>query len=80
MSKKLTLNIDDELITFAHSYSRQNGLSISKLFEKYLNSLRSIDQKQELNSKTATLYGLFQDFPIPDKKQLRKEFHEKDCN
>lgn len=31
MQKKLTLNIDDELINFAHTYSRQNGLSISKL-------------------------------------------------
>ena len=80
MPKKLTLNIDDELITFAHSYSEQNGLSISKLFEQYLNRLRSTDQKQELNSKTATLYGLFQDSPIPDKKQLRKAFHEKNSN
>ena len=80
MPKKLTLNIDDELITFAHSYSQQNGLSISKLFEQYLNRLRSTDQRQELNSKTATLYGLFQDSPIPDKKQLRKSFHEKNSN
>jgi len=80
MSKKLTLNIDDELITFAHSYSQQNGLSISKLFEQYLNRLRSTDQNQELNSKTTTLYGLFQDSPIPDKKLLRTKFHEKDSH
>jgi len=80
MSKKLTLNIDDELITFAHSYSRENGLSISKLFEQYLNKLKSTDQKQELNSKTATLYGLFKDSPIPDKKIVRKSFHEKNSN
>ncbi len=80
MPKKLTLNIDDELITFAHYYSEQNGLSISKLFELYLNRLRSTDQKQELNPKTATLYGLFQDSPIPAKKQLRKSFHEKNSN
>ncbi|HOJ98087.1 MAG TPA: DUF6364 family protein [Termitinemataceae bacterium] len=78
MSKKLTLNIDDELISFAHSYSKQNGLSISKLFEQYLYRLRTtIEQPQELNPKTASLYGLFQDSPIPDKKQLRKSFHEK---
>lgn len=80
MSKKLTLNIDDELINFAHSYSKQNGLSISKLFEQYLNRLRSINQKEDLNPKTETLYGLFQDSPIPDKKRLRKIFHEKDLN
>ena len=80
MPKKLTLNIDDELINFAHTYSRQNGLSISKLFEQYLSKLKTTDQKQTLNSKTNTLYGLFQDSPIPDKKQLRKTFHEKSTN
>ncbi len=80
MPKKLTLSIDDELIAFAHSYSQQNGLSISKLFEQYLTRLRMTDQKQELNPKTANLYGLFQDSPIPDKKQLRKTFHEKNSN
>ena len=80
MPKKLTLNIDDDLITFAHSYSRETGMSISKLFEQYLNRLRTTGQKEELNPKTATLYGLFQDSPIPDKKQLRKAFHEKDSN
>jgi len=80
MPKKLTLNIDDELISFAHSYSQQNGISISKLFEQYLVRLRSTEQKQELNPKTANLYGLFQDSPIPDKKQLRKSFHEKSPN
>lgn len=77
MPKKLTLNIDDELINFAHTYSRQNGLSISKLFEQYLSKLKTTDQKHTLNSKTNTLYGLFQNSPIPDKKQLRKTFHEK---
>ena len=80
MPKKLTLNVDDELIAFAHMYSKQNGLSISKLFEQYLNRLRTTDQKQELNQKTANLYGLFQDSSIPDKKQLRKAFHEKNSN
>ncbi len=80
MSKKLTLNIDKELISFAHSYSKQIGLSISKLFEQYLARLRTTEQKQELNPKTANLYGLFQDSPIPDKKQLRKSFHEKSSN
>jgi len=80
MPKKLTLNIDDDLITFAHSYSRETGMSISKLFEQYLNRLRTTGQKEELNPKTAILYGLFQDSPIPDKRQLRKAFHEKDSN
>ncbi len=77
MSKKLTLSVDDELITFAHSYSRQNGLSISKLFEQYLVRLKSINQTKELHPKTDSLYGLFEDNPIPDKSQLRNAFYEK---
>jgi len=80
MPKKLTLNIDDDLITFAHFYSRQNSLSISKLFEQYLLRLKTTNQKQELNPKTTTLYGIFEDTPLPDKKQLRKIFSEKDTN
>ena len=77
MPEKLTLNIDDELIGFAHAYSRQNGLSISKLFEQYLNKLKAHDQIQTLNLKINTLYGIFQDSPIPDKNELRKIFNEK---
>ncbi len=80
MSKKLTLNIDDELISFAHDYSKQNGLSISNLFEQYLIRLKHSDIEKEFNPKTNALYGLFQDSPIPDKKALRKSFHEKDSN
>ena len=80
MAKKLTLSIDDELISFAHNYSKQNGLSVSKLFEQYLVRLKTSDQKKELNPKTAVLYGLFQDTPIPDKKDLRNSFHEKNSN
>jgi hypothetical protein len=77
MQKKLTLNIDDELISFAHTYARQTGSSISKLVEQYLYHLRSIEQKEALDPKTSTLYGLFKDDPIPDKQKLRTYFHEK---
>lgn len=81
MSKKLTLNIDDELISFAHTYSKETGLSISKLFEQYLNNLKTSDSSTtQLNSKTLSLYGLFEDSPIPDKNDLRKSFHEKSTN
>jgi len=80
MSKKLTLNIDDDLISFAHSYSKESGLSISKLFEQYLTNLKTSDSATQLNSKTLSLYGLFEDSPIPDKKEFRKSFHEKSTN
>jgi hypothetical protein len=78
MPKKLTLNIDEELITFAHYYSQKNSLSISKLFEQYLIRLQNTAPKYELHSKTKSLYGVFEDSPLPDKKILRETFFEKD--
>jgi hypothetical protein len=80
MPKKLTLNVDDDLISFIHAYSKRNGVSVSKLFEQYILRLKATNQKSDLNPKTTTLYGLFQDSPIPDKKELRKRFHEKDSD
>lgn len=80
MAKKLTLSIDDELVAFAHAYSQENGLSISKLVEDYLKRLRVSEDTEILNSKTRALYGLFEGAPIPDKKQLREAFHEKSSN
>jgi len=77
MLKKLILSIDEELIGFAHSYSRQNRLSVSKLFERYLVKLQTAEHKNPSNTKTASLYGVFHEEPIPDKKQLREFFHEK---
>jgi hypothetical protein len=80
MSKKLTLNVDDDLISFAHDYSKNVGLSISKLFEQYLLKLKSLNNKEKLNKQTQALYGLFSNMPIPEKNVLRKEFHEKGTN
>jgi len=80
MPKKLTLNIDDKLISFAHTYSKQNGLSISRLFEQYLTRLQTTNQNQDFNPKTNNLYGIFQDLPIPDKKILREQFNEKNTH
>jgi len=34
MDKKLTLNVDEELIKFAHRYSRKTHQSISHLVER----------------------------------------------
>ncbi|MDR1747938.1 MAG: DUF6364 family protein [Spirochaetaceae bacterium] len=80
MSKKLTLNIDDDLITFAHDYSKQNGVSVSKLVEQYLIQLKTVNTDQKLNPKILGLYGIFEDSPLPDKKILREQFYEKDSH
>lgn len=80
MSKKLTLNIEDHLILFAHDYSKHTGVSISKIFENYLAGLKIGTTKKKLNPMVKKLYGSFQNNPISDKKALRKIFHEKNSH
>jgi hypothetical protein len=79
MAKKLTLNVDEEIIAFAHAFSQKNGTTISALFERYLTRLKGEADTAELklHPKTRALLGAFKDAPIPDKKILRRTFHEK---
>jgi len=77
MQKKLTLSIDEKLIIYAHDYSKKSKQSISHLFEEYLKKLQSGEQDAfEFSVKTERLYGTLQE-EVPDKKALRKKFHEK---
>ncbi len=68
MTKKLTLSMDKELITFAHKIAEQTHHSVSGLKQK-----KSISYSKNVSS----LYGLFADVPFPDKKKLRSIFHDK---
>lgn len=77
MQKKLTLSIDDELIQFAHQFAKQSKQSISRIIEEYLNNLRKQSVNPHLSKKAQALHGVFSNENIPDKKELRKNFHEK---
>ena len=77
MNKKLTLNIDEELIKFAHDFSKKTKKSISYVIEQYLKSLKNQAETHDLSEKTSNLYGIFAHHPIPSKKELREYFHEK---
>ncbi len=72
MNKKLTLNIDDELIEFAHNYSKQTGQSISSIVEKYFEKLKENKQVDKLSKSTKELYGILSDKPLSDIKDFRK--------
>ncbi len=80
MNKKLTLNIDDNLIQFAHDYSKKTKQSISSIVEKYFENLKEKKSINNLSQSTNELYGILSDAPLPDKKTMRKEFHEKNIN
>jgi ribosome recycling factor len=83
MQKKLTLSINEDLIKFAHKFSEETNQSISHIVEEYLNELKEQETKpnnKHLNHKIEKLYGAFENEPIPDKKDLRRRFHEKNHN
>ena len=80
MAKKLTLNIDSELIDFAHQYSKETHQSISKVIENFLSDLKGIESTNGLPSKTKNLYGALDTLEVVDKKSMRKLFHEKSFN
>jgi len=76
MQKKLKIAINEELIEFAHEFSKKTGQSISHIIEQYLQALKTQEEKSGLTDKTLSLYGIFVDSPIPSKKELRTHFHE----
>lgn len=77
MQKKLTLSIDEDLIKFAHHFSKETNQSISKIVEEYFLQLKTQENKNKVHPRIENLYGIFEDQPIPDKKELRKMFYEK---
>jgi hypothetical protein len=83
MQKKLTLSINEDLVEFAHAFSNETNQSISHIVEEYLNELKEQEtnpNKNNFKPKIQKLYGLFENQPIPDKKDLRRTFHEKNNN
>jgi hypothetical protein len=47
MTTKLTLNIDDSVITVAKKYAKNTGKSLSDIVENYLKTLTSREPKDE---------------------------------
>jgi len=80
MNKKLTLNVNENLIKFAHQYSKASRQSISGLFEKYLMRLKQDVNHKDISPAARELYGILDKETLPDKKELRKVFYEKSIN
>jgi hypothetical protein len=47
MTTKLTLTIDDSVISVAKKYAKKNGKSLSGIVENYLMTLTSKEEKEE---------------------------------
>jgi hypothetical protein len=59
MHSKLTPNLDEEVIIKAKHFSKNNSISLSKIVEKYLDSLS--EQKISRRKTTAPLTGELSD-------------------
>ncbi len=80
MNKKLTLNIDESLIDFAHLYSKKTNQSISSIIEKYLTALKKENDALNLSSVAGELYGFFMNDPVPDTNEMSMFLHEKNSH
>jgi hypothetical protein len=77
MQKKLTLSINEDLIRFAHDFSRNTKQTVSSMVEQYFARLKAKTEASGLSPRTLKMYGIFSEAPIPAKKELREIFHEK---
>jgi hypothetical protein len=79
MTTKLTLTIDDSVITIAKKYAKKNGKSLSDIVENYLMSLTSKESKEDkISPKVLKLMGVIklpQDFDY--KTELTKGLSKK---
>jgi hypothetical protein len=79
MNRKLTLSLDSNVVDFAHAFSKRYNKPISKIVENYFIELKE-QNTTELPKDLEELYGIFEGMDAPDKKEMRKIFHEKNSN
>jgi predicted CopG family antitoxin len=80
MNTKLTLTIEDDVISKAKKYAKEKNRSLSSIIENYLKSLTREEDKEEikLSPLVQSLKGSFKmpaDFDY--KEELRKGLEEK---
>lgn len=79
MAKKLTLNVDENIIKKAKVYASETGRSLSGLVESYLKNL--VEEHHPENSQKEKITKLAGKIQIPgdfdEEKILREYFEEK---
>jgi hypothetical protein len=79
MSENLTVSMDSEVIEFSNDFSRKINKPISRIIEDYFIELKE-KHSNALPQDLQEIYGIFEGIDIPDKKELRRMFHEKHTN
>ena len=80
MIANLTVNMDSEVIEFANDFSQRVNKPLSKIIEDYFIDLKKEENIHGLPKDLQELYGIFEGIDVPDKKELKKIFHEKHSN
>lgn len=71
MTTKLTLTIDDSVISVAKKYAKQKGKSLSNIVENYLKSLTSKeDKEEEISPRILKLMGCIE---LPENFNYKEE-------
>lgn len=78
MATKLTLRIDEELITRAKTYAKQSGKSVSRLVADFFALLSQNEEEGTYNitSKVKSLHGLLRDATV-DFEDYKKHIEQK---
>ncbi len=78
MNTKLTLNLDKVVIEQAKNYAKDNGVSLSKLIEHYLDSLtKKSDKSSKISPLVESLTGVIPSGNYDDKKDYQDYLSEK---
>jgi len=76
-----TLSINKDLLEQINAEAQNEARSVTEVISDAINSYIQKKQKNKAiaisNNSFMDFYGIFKDKPIPDKLELRKEFHEK---
>jgi len=75
MNQKLTLSLDADIVDFAHSYSKKAGKPISQIVENYFREIKAT-ANPGIPREVAELRGILKGANVPNKKELRRIFHE----
>jgi hypothetical protein len=78
MTTELVLNLDSDVVDFANNLSQSSHQTVSSIVENYFLELkRNNAQALSLPKDLDEIYGIFDGIDAPDKKEMRKMFHEK---
>jgi len=76
METKLTLRLNDEVITRAKEYARNHKISLSKMIEAYLDSITKQKSETKTNEITPLVESLSGVIDLPSDFDYKKEYRD----